>query len=567
MNAYAQNRQRLRLVEQTGLKRLFAGTLTLVAFGMGALLAAQTADEMPDAPPAERPTGPFEQAYIIPVKGEITDITRGSIERRVEQALEENIPLIVLELDTPGGALGVSLEICAMLKELRDDGLAVYAWVNRDAYSAGTIIGMATDGIYMARNATIGDSQPIMISPGGAMPIPEGIEPKAVSPLLAELRDSARRNGYPWDMVIALIRPEMVLYWVENTETGERRFVEPDERKELFGLSTTATRPADDATDATEVGQRGGSESRTAWRDVESVPELETVHQPIVDERSLLTMRTPEAIAFGFALGTIHDLDDLRTELNVTGAITRLETTHMERFTAWLASPMVRSVLFLLMLLGAYAEFQTPGLGVPGAVALAALVLFLGAPYLAGYTMTWEIAIIVIGVLLLAVELFVIPGFGVAGVLGFILIFAGLILSFIPPEPGRLPGDWFRLPSLPETYEYLRRGLISMTVGLTGALVGMVILARYLPRIPVAGRLVSPNPTHAQVQMVDYYEGKVTVGDIGVVEGSLRPAGKARFGENLLDVVSQGEYITNGQRVQVIERRGNRIVVRQAEEA
>jgi membrane-bound serine protease (ClpP class) len=565
MNAYAQNHlRRLRPAQRAGLKRFF--TATLVAFGMGALVAAQPADEAPEPPPVERPIGPFEQAYVIPVKGEITDITRGSIERRVEQALEENIPLIVLELDTPGGALGVSLEICAMLKELRDDGLAVYAWVNRDAYSAGTIIGMATDGIYMARNATIGDSQPIMISPGGAMPIPEGIEAKAVSPLLAELRDSARRNGYPWDMVMALIRPEMVLYWVENTETGERRFIEPDERKELFGLSTSATRPADE-TDATATGPREGTESRTAWRDVESVPELETVPQPIVDARSLLTMRTPEAIAYGFALGTIHDLDELRAEFNVTGAITRLEITQMERFTAWLASPMVRSVLFLLMLLGAYAEFQTPGLGVPGAVALTALVLFLGAPYLAGYTMTWEIAIIVIGVLLLAVELFVIPGFGVAGILGFILIFAGVILSFIPPEPGRLPGDWFYLPTLPETYDYLRRGLISMTVGLTGALVGMVILARYLPRIPVAGRLVSPNPTHAQVQMDDYYEGKVAVGDVGVVEGSLRPAGKARFGENLLDVVSQGEYITNGQRVQVIERRGNRIVVRQAEEA
>lgn len=534
--------------------------------GVAALVTLATclwaAGEEAATAPGDRSTGPFEQAFIVPVSGEITDITRGSIERRFERARNEGVPLVVLELDTPGGALGATLEICDIIKELRDEGMGVYAWVNNEAYSAGTIIALATDGIYMARNATIGDCQPIMIAPGGATPLPEGIEAKAVSPLLAELRDSARRNDYPWEMVLALIRPKMELYWVENAETGERRFVDPAERKKLFGLAGTSTGPAESgASDA------GSDElSRTAWRDVVRVPDLEEVHQPIVDTRSLLTMRTPEARAYGFVLGTVHDLDELRAELNVSGAITRLHATTMERIVAWLASPTVRSVLLLLMLLGAYAEFQTPGLGAPGAVALTALVLFLGAPYLAGYTVTWEIVVIVIGVLLLAVELFVIPGFGVAGVSGIILVFVGMILSFVPPEPGGPSEDWFQLPNLPETYDYLRRGLISVTVGLTGALVGMALLARYLPRMPVASRLISPNPLHDEVQMDDYYEGKVAVGDVGVVEGLLRPAGKARFGENLIDVVSQGEYITNGQRVKVIERRGNRIVVREVEE-
>jgi membrane-bound serine protease (ClpP class) len=218
------------------------------------------------------------------------------------------------------------------------------------------------------------------------------------------------------------------------------------------------------------------------------------------------------------------------------------------------------------MLLGAYAEFQSPGLGVPGGVALVALVLFLGAPYLAGFTVTWEIALIVIGILLLAIEFFVIPGFGVAGLGGTILIFVGVILSFVPAEPGRGPDEWFQWPSLPETYSYLQKGLLSTAAGLAGALIGMVLLAKFLPRVPVAGRLVLANPQPEQLQMDDFYKGKVSVGDVGVVEGLLRPAGKARFGDMLADVVSEGAFIQPGTRVEVVERWGSRIVVRPVED-
>jgi membrane-bound serine protease (ClpP class) len=214
----------------------------------------------------------------------------------------------------------------------------------------------------------------------------------------------------------------------------------------------------------------------------------------------------------------------------------------------------------MIMLLGVYAEFHAPGVGLPGAVALGALVLFLGAPYMAGFTVTWEIVVIVIGLTLIGIEIFLIPGFGVVGIAGLILLGFGLLSSFAPAEPFRR--HWFDLPEMPQTYRYIRNGMIAMGAGFTGALIGMAILARYLPRAPIFNRLIGPNPTPHDLRVEDPYHGLAKVGDVGRTETLLRPAGKARFGAVLVDVVSQGEYVSSGERVEVIERSGSRVVVR-----
>jgi len=519
---------------------------------------------------ASRPAS-FERAMVILIKDEITDVTKESIRRRLEKAKSDKTPLVVIELDTPGGALGATLDICDMIKELRDEGVSVYAWINKQAYSAGTIIALATDGIVMARNATMGDCQPILVTGLEVGAVPEDINAKLTSPLLAELRDSARRNGYNLNMVFSLIRPEMQMFWVENVETGERRFVETHERDILFQLPEaeepqTGAKSSDDKSSAKDRGRRAepvpDTKSKTAWRYVKKAPGMNEVPQPIDRaDKELLTMKTVEAVAYGFCLGTVDGDKDLRTFFNITGSIEKTKNTWFETIVEWLASPMVRGVLFLLMVLGAYAEFQHPGFGLPGTVALIALVLFLGAPYMAGFTVTWEILAVVAGIILIAVELFVLPGFGVAGIAGILLVFIGALASFVPPEPG-IP-DWKPAwPSLPLSYTYLRNGLLAMAGSLVGSVIGVILIAYYLPKAPVVRALVSENPTHDQVTMDDPYVGVAAVGDIGLVEGILRPAGKARFGDVLVDVVSEGEYIRAGTHVRVVERSGNRIVVR-----
>ncbi len=518
--------------------------------------------------PGALTTAPAERAVIIPIQDEITGITEDSLKRRLEAIEKEGINLVILEMDTPGGALMATLDMCDMMKKFRDQGGRIYTWVNDNAYSAGTIMALATDGILMTSNATIGDCQPIMMTGAGPAAVPEDIEAKLTSPLVAELEDSARRNGYSRDLVLSFIRPKMQVFWVENTKTGEKRFVDARDRDELFGWIESGRGGLLDAVRGGGGKPRGGeplpdSQSNTDWQYVKNHSELGRVEQPVVSDKVLLTMKTPKAKAFGFCEVTINNRQDLRAALNITGEIKELEITFMETVVQFLASPTIRGVLFMLMLLGAYMEFQSPGLGLPGAVALVALAIFLGAPYLAGFVVTWEIVIIILGIGLLAVELFVIPGFGVAGVLGMVLLMFGLLASFIPAEPG--DDDIFRMPTLPATYEYLRYGIYSIASGLTGAVILMFLWAKYLPRTSFGARIIAPNPTPAQVMIEEPYKGVAQVGDVGEAASDLRPVGRARFGSQLIDVVTEGDYIRVGEKIRVMERHGNRVVVRRVE--
>jgi membrane-bound serine protease (ClpP class) len=528
--------------------------LAVIAAGWLASAALLSASASPTGtqPFAEAPAGRFDRAVLIPIKDEITEITTDSVKRRIKQVRAERVPVVIFELDTPGGAGGPMLDICHLIKALRDDGVKTYAWVDSEAYSAGTIIALATDGILMSGNARIGDCKPIRMGEFGPEGLPESIEAKVTSPIMAELRDSARRNGYSWNLVQSLVREKVEPFWVVNASTGEKRFVTASERDTLFGISEATSQPA-----------HGGPISKTAWKYVEEAPGIGQVRQPVVGERELLTMTTGEAQAYGFAMGKASNEDDLRSELHIAGPIQRMEITWTESAVAWLASPAVRGVLFLVVLLGAYAEFQHPGLSLPGAVAAVGLVLFLGAPYMAGFTVTWEILAILLGIVLLGLEIFVIPGFGLPGVLGVGLLAVGLLGSFVPTEPGA--GNWPHWPALPGSFTYMRQGLWALAGGLSGSLVGMVLLARYMPKVPVAGRLILANPTRAQIETADPYEGLAQVGDVGRSEGPLRPAGKARFGAMLVDVVTEGDYIEKGLRIEVTERRGSRVVVRRVD--
>jgi membrane-bound serine protease (ClpP class) len=145
-------------------------------------------------------------------------------------------------------------------------------------------------------------------------------------------------------------------------------------------------------------------------------------------------------------------------------------------------------------------------------------------------------------------------------VTGLLLIFAGMLLSFMPAEPGGpMPFHW---PRFEYTLTGLRNGLIAMSVSMVASLALAVVLSRFLPRIPVFGRVVAPNPMPADIAVGDPYGDLARIGDVGVAEGVLRPAGKARFGQVLVDVVTEGEYIEPGAQIEVIERHGNRVVVR-----
>jgi membrane-bound serine protease (ClpP class) len=210
--------------------------------------------------------------------------------------------------------------------------------------------------------------------------------------------------------------------------------------------------------------------------------------------------------------------------------------------------------------MGAYIEFQSPGLIVPGVTALVALGVFLGAPYAAGLADIWTIILLIVGLALLAVEIFVLPGFGVAGILGVVLILVAFIGSFVPDEPGSPPFSW---PNLNATWRAIQTGIIVLSSSVIIAVTGIALLARYLPSMPFArGLVLGDTGGTAPARMAPIPSEYLQIGDIGIVTGDLRPGGQVRFGQRIVDVQSQGEYVEAGRRVQVLEMDGFKIVVR-----
>jgi membrane-bound serine protease (ClpP class) len=495
------------------------------------------------------------RGVIITITDEISDVTTESIKRRVEDALDKGADTVIFEIDTPGGYVTSALDICNYIKNLTH--VKTIAWVHDEAYSAGSMISVACDEIVMSPASSLGDCGVILGGPTGAEEVPEGLRAKAESPVLAQFRDSATRNDYDRLLCEAMVIKEREVYWIEHTKTGERKFVDASDKRKLVDDGGSKRKVL-----GLEVPSMG--DSAPDWKLVESYHDPlagsdTPIDQPIVGDNELLTMSQSEAEAFGFSKGIVADEAELRERYAITGELERIEFTTVEVLTRWLTSMSVRGFLMVIILLGAYVEFNTPGVGVPGLVALIALGVFLGAPYLTGVASVWEIILVIVGFLLIAVEIFVIPGFGVAGIGGLLCVIVGLLATFVPEMPD---GDPIRLFQFAPTVEGVKNGVQTLGLAMGFSLVGMYLFSRYLPKLPYVNAIIPENPTPSDIMPEDPYHGLARVGDIGKTTTSLRPSGKARFGAILVDVVAEGVMIEQDAEVEVVERRGNRVVVR-----
>jgi len=297
--------------------------------------------------------------------------------------------------------------------------------------------------------------------------------------------------------------------------------------------------------------------------------------EEIVGKTELLTLTAPKALEYGIARAVVKDRAEALAFLAKRDGVAFgeeprvLETTWSEQMVSWVNSPGVMAVLVMLALLGVYVEFTTPGFGLAGIVALICFATIVGSKYLVGMANWVEILLLLVGILLLLVEIFVLPGFGIAGILGIAAILLGLFGMLIRNAPDELPwpetaGDWQSLSS----------GVISLAIGFAGFLVLAWLASRYLPRLRfMSGLVLAPNPTisggPARVSMTappQRVEPSVSIGDLGEVVSKLRPAGKARFGDALVDVVATGEFLDTGARIEIIAINGSRVVVKKAEE-
>lgn len=542
----------------------------------------------PPVLPQQNPLGPKFTAggrlAIIPIDGMIYDFTLESLKRRVDRALADGASVLVLKLNTKGGIVTSGLDISKYIKSLN---VPTLAWIHPEAYSAGIMIASACDAIIMSPASATGDCAPI--APGQELAATE--RAKILSPILEEFRDSARDNGYDFALFHAMCELGVKVYFIEHIETGERRLVNQVD----FEIMVNGRDPASTGWFASVLQLPGGDqpivsreisteEDQRQWKPVRVLPSGKPLPGGLFhDGRTLLTVNQDRALDIGLSKATVRDEAELRQLLS-PASMTTVSQTWSEDLAGWLTSPWVRGILIVALLLGAYTEFQAPGTGIGGIVALLALVALLGAPFLVGLAEVWHIIVFFLGFILLMLEIFVTPGFGVLGITGIIMMLVGLVLVGIPTGSG---GGFGGAMPAPEMMAKLQASALATIVGLFASMVGFYFLTRHFGRVPLLNKLiladaggsaaldredadldapgVVPGRQTSGVSGDESYgDGQIRPGDEGVVTTGLRPSGRAEIAGRIVDVASLGAWIEPGQRVRVVEVRGNRITVDRA---
>lgn len=527
---------------------LAIGMLLLVA-GLGSSRAEVPSPERQGATTASPTTAPA-RAAVITLEGVVDDYNRDALFKRFEQARELGATVVILKLDTPGGLVTAGLDISRFLK--RQDDLHVIAFVHEKAYSAGIMIGLACDELIMAPGSYVGDSAPIVMAPGGGVQKLEGAErAKAESPILADFHDSAVKNGHDPLLAEAMVSYGRVVHWVEYASVPA----------EVGSESATSAGPRPGDRKFVTAAQLGPL-SEQGWREVDEPG----VPRPIDGPETLLTVSADVAHKIGLARAVIATPEALAADRGYT-VVADLSPGGGEKFVSLLAGPAARGLLLVVFLLSLYVALHTPGAGGAEAVAMISLGLLVGVPLLTGYAQWWEIAAIVLGLCLVALELFVIPGFGFVGIAGIALLLGGLVMTFVGNAPG-LPGVW----RLPQVRAGLQNGLLVVVIAFAASGMLALWIRRYLPRLPYLNRLVladgdgTGNAATLPGSASEPADAWPFAGTIGRAVSDLCPGGPAEFpyadDRRVTAVVSDAGFIPAGTKLAVREVRGNRVVVR-----
>jgi membrane-bound serine protease (ClpP class) len=437
--------------------------------------------------------------YIIPIRGQIEGALLYVIRRGLAEAEQKNAAAVLLVMDTPGGTLGAASDIVRSIQAAKPP---VHTFVEKQAFSAGAIIALSTKTIYMAPGSVIGDALPILMSPmGGIQEMSEGVEEKAVSAVSALVRSAAQAAGHDPELAEKMVRREL------EYKIG-------DEVISPAGQLLTLT--------ADEAARPGREEGK-----------------PLL------------------SAGTLADVPAVLEALGLAGhPAVEMEVTATERFARLIAA--AAPILMMLGFLGIYIEFRTPGFGLPGILGLLFLALFFWGHHIAGLAGMEDLILFVVGVTLILIEIFVIPGFGITGVTGIVLVFLSLIGAMTRMVPG---GPW--LPAWPD----VQLPIFKTTLALVGTGAGMLLLGRFLPRSRLFNRLALSASTSAAEGYTAAPDTTSLVGQTGIALNALRPSGAARINGQRLDVVTSGEFIEAGEAVQIVEAHGNRLVVAKAPSA
>ncbi len=440
--------------------RLMSGTLLLLATALPASIEAQTTSLR---------GGPV---FRVPIEGVIELGLAPFVERSLREAAAAGASAVILDIDTPGGRVDAAERIA---DAVNDSEIPVYAFVNRRAFSAGAMIALAAQRIYMRPGATIGAVTPV---DGTGTKAPE----KIVSAMRSSMRSLAEARGLDPDIAEAMV----------------------DEEVEVPGVS--------------EAGR-------------------------------LLTLTTTEAEELGYAT-EVEDWDGLMGALGLADtAVEEMGINWAERVVRFLSHPVVAPFLLSLGFLGLLVEVKTPGFGVAGMAGFLSLALFFGSHLIIGLAGAEGLMLFAAGAVLLAVEVFVLPGFGFFGVLGGLGMLGGIYMSL--------------LGGIPVGTDFTRAGAV------VSSSIILVMLSSWMivRRLPASRRLTNlgiflGEATSTETGYTSAERRAELVGREGVAITDLRPSGTGVFGDERIDVVSESEWIEAGSPIRITASEGYRHVVR-----
>lgn len=287
-------------------------------------------------------------------------------------------------------------------------------------------------------------------------------------------------------------------------------------------------------------------------RIAEAMVDERIVIEGITEEGVLVTLSTSEALELGIIEGTARTLAEALESQGLDHLeVVYVQETANEMVLRFLANPIMSSMLMLMMLGGLYFELQSPGVGFPGMMASIGAILFFAPLYIMGFAEPWEIILFFVGVLFIVVEIFILPGFGIPGIIGVTLLFFSLVVSMI----GNVG---FSFPEM----EYMSRAIWTMAVTLILGILMLFSLGKYLPQNRMFSKLILVESTSKEKGYTSSENKDILLGKEGVAVTALRPSGIALIDGERIDVVSQGDFVENGARVVVTNTSSSRVMVR-----
>ncbi len=455
------------------------------------------------------------RAVRVDLLGPISD---GMIDRAktlIKDAIQRrNVNFVCLWIDSPGGSMDDSASLASFLvnSSLIDPSrIRTVAYVPAQARADAALVALACDEVIVGPHAIFGGD--------GAHVFTD--REVAAGRRVAEERICVQKNR-SWSLPAAILDRNVTVY--RCTRPGEVRFYCDEE---------LASQP-----------------DQAKWQKEDRVTQPGKVFEAI----------GPQVKDFLLADAVLKNFDELKQRYNLEKDPTLLEPGWADELVQALASPWLSVILLMIAFAATYAELHSPGMGVGGFIAAVCFALFFWSRFLGGTAGWLEVTLFAAGVACLLLEIFVLPGFAIFGLGGGLLIIASLVLA----------SQTFALPRNDYQFAQFQQSLLILAGAIGGTICLAIILNRWLPKTPVLGRIVHQPFTEEELARVSHNESlahfDALLGARGTATTQLVPGGKALFGDRLVDVMADGQFIERGQPVVVVEVEGYRVIVRPADE-